>query len=85
MFSTLRKVFCFNKEPRTPLGFCDCPSGERQKFFWCGSTSSEDRSRQPYDPENTFHEAVCMGKLKEALHLLASKNFKINQKDTGKR
>ncbi|XP_040589210.1 ankyrin repeat domain-containing protein 30A-like [Mesocricetus auratus] len=85
MFSTLKKLLCFKKEPRNPLGFCDSPSSERQrKFFWCGG-ANEDRYCQSYDPENPFHEVVCAGKLKEALHLLTRRYFNVKDKDTGKR
>ncbi|XP_040586253.1 putative ankyrin repeat domain-containing protein 19 [Mesocricetus auratus] len=48
-------------------------------------STSEEMDCQPYDPENSFHEAVCRGELIEALHLLASKKFNINHRDTGKR
>ncbi|XP_076430123.1 uncharacterized protein LOC143273830 isoform X4 [Peromyscus maniculatus bairdii] len=84
MLSTRRKLLCCKKEPKTPLGFCDGPSRATGYLscFYCGT---EDRYCQPYDPENEFHEAVCMGKLKVVLRLLMKKNFHVNDEDEGKR
>ncbi|XP_076430130.1 uncharacterized protein LOC143273831 isoform X5 [Peromyscus maniculatus bairdii] len=84
MLSTLRKLLCFKKEPKTPLGFCDGPSRVMRYLscFYCGT---EDRYCQPYDPENKFHEAVCMGKFNVVLRLLKKKNFHVNDEDEGKR
>lgn len=84
MLSTPRKLLCFKKEPKTPLGFCNGPSRATGYLscFYCGT---EDRYCQPYDPENEFHEAVCMGKLKVVLRLLMKKNFHVNDEDEGKR
>ncbi|EGW06850.1 Ankyrin repeat domain-containing protein 36 [Cricetulus griseus] len=42
-------------------------------------------SYQPYDPENTFHKAVCKGNLKKVLKLLSKNSFDVNDKDTRKR
>nr|XP_042133358.1 POTE ankyrin domain family member I-like isoform X3 [Peromyscus maniculatus bairdii] len=83
MFSTLRKLFGFKKEHKTPMGFCDGPSSETENVSCC-HCRTEDRYSQPYDPENKFHEAVCMGKLKVVLHLLA-KNFHVDDVDESKR
>nr|XP_042133842.1 ankyrin repeat domain-containing protein 7-like isoform X3 [Peromyscus maniculatus bairdii] len=80
MFSTLRKFFCFKKEPKTPLGFCDGPSSGKGSLCCC-DCGTEDRYQQPYDPENKFHEAVCQGRIKVVLKLLSKKKFDINDKD----
>ncbi|GAB1299424.1 POTE ankyrin domain family member 2 [Apodemus speciosus] len=84
MFSTLRKLCCFKGEPKTPLGFCDGPS-TRKRTLACCDCSHQDRYDQPYDPDNKFHEAVCMGKIKVVLRLLSKKKFNINYQDKGKR
>ncbi|XP_059121173.1 putative POTE ankyrin domain family member M isoform X7 [Peromyscus eremicus] len=84
MLSTPRKLFCFKKEPKTPLGFCDGPS-RATGYLSCFHCGTEDRYCQPYDPENEFHEAVCMGKLKVVVHLLRKKQFHVNDEDEGKR
>ncbi|XP_031242716.1 POTE ankyrin domain family member A-like isoform X2 [Mastomys coucha] len=83
MFSTLRKLGCFKREPKTPMGFCDGPSTWKAILACCDC--SQDRYGQPYDPDNKFHEAVCMGKIKVMLHLLSKKKFNINDQDKGKR
>ncbi|XP_059119754.1 putative ankyrin repeat domain-containing protein 19 isoform X6 [Peromyscus eremicus] len=79
MFSTLRKLFCFKKEPKTPLGFCDGPSSGKGSLSCC-DCGTEDRYQPPYDPDNKFHEAVCQGRIKTVLKLL-SKKFDVNDKD----
>ncbi|KAM7316348.1 hypothetical protein ACRRTK_024079 [Alexandromys fortis] len=79
MFSTLRKLFCFKKEPKTPLGFCDGRSSERETLFCCNCRTSE--CQQLYEAENEFHEAVCLGQLKVALCLLAKEGFHVNDED----
>ncbi|KAL6091072.1 hypothetical protein STEG23_008737, partial [Scotinomys teguina] len=84
MFSTLRKLFSFKKEPKTPLGFCD---GRRSKpgylsYFY---RAPKDRYLQPYDPANQFHEAVCMGKIEVVRCLLEQKKFSVNDVDEMKR
>ncbi|XP_059108414.1 ankyrin repeat domain-containing protein 7-like isoform X1 [Peromyscus eremicus] len=84
MLSTLRKLFCFKKEPKTPLGFCDGPS-RAKGYLSCFHCGTKDRYRQPYDPENQFHEAVCMGKLKVVVRLLRKNQFHVNDEDEGKR
>ncbi|XP_059108744.1 POTE ankyrin domain family member B-like isoform X3 [Peromyscus eremicus] len=84
MLSTLRKLFCFKKEPKTPLGFCDGPS-RGTGYLSCFHCGTKDRYRQPYDPENQFHEAVCMGKLKVVVRLLRKNQFHVNDEDEGKR
>nr|XP_038950104.1 POTE ankyrin domain family member H-like isoform X3 [Rattus norvegicus] len=84
MFSTLRKLCCFKREPKTPLGFCDGPSN-REGSLACCDCSHEDKYGHSYDPDNKFHEAVCMGKIKVVLHLLSKKKFSINDTDKGKR
>ncbi|OBS63771.1 hypothetical protein A6R68_07690, partial [Neotoma lepida] len=84
MFSTLRKLFCFKKKLKTPLGFCDGPSIEAG-YLSCCYCGTEDRYRQSYDPKNKFHEAVCMGKIKVMHHLLEKNNFHVNDEDEGKR
>ena len=73
VFSTLRKLFFSKKEPKTPLGFCDGPSGERETLF-CGNCRI-NHYQQPYGAENKFHRAVCEGNLKVALRLLAKEGF----------
>ncbi|XP_059100097.1 POTE ankyrin domain family member B-like isoform X3 [Peromyscus eremicus] len=84
MLSTPRKLFCFKKEPKTPLGFCDGPS-RATGYLSCFHCGTEDRYRQPYDPENEFHEAVCMGKRKVVVRLLRKNQFHVNDEDEGKR
>ena len=83
MFSTLRKLFCFKKEPKTPLGFCDGPSSERETLFCCKCRTKE--YQETYEAENEFHQAVCAGKLEVALRLLAKEGFQINDEDPRKR
>ncbi|XP_034358473.2 uncharacterized protein LOC117708666 [Arvicanthis niloticus] len=84
MFSTLRKFCCFKREPKTPLGFCDRPSIWKASLACC-DCSHEDRYSQPYDPENKFHEAVCMGRIRMVLRILSKKKFNVNDRDKGKR
>ncbi|EGW13107.1 hypothetical protein I79_016348 [Cricetulus griseus] len=84
MFSTFRKLFCFKKESRTPLGFCDGPSSGKGSLSCC-DCSTEDRYQHPYDPENKFHEAVCEGRTKVVLRLLSKKKFNVKDKDERKR
>ncbi|XP_059121186.1 putative ankyrin repeat domain-containing protein 30B-like isoform X3 [Peromyscus eremicus] len=84
MLSTPRKLLCFKKEPKTPLGFCDGPS-RATGYLSCFHCGTEDRYCQAYDPENEFHEAVCMGKLKVVVRLLRKKQFHVNDEDEGKR
>lgn len=83
MFSTFKKLCCYKREPKTPLGFCDGPSTCKWSLACCDC--SQDRYGQSYDPDNKFHEAVCMGKIKVVLHLLSKKKFTINDQDKGKR
>ncbi|KAK7795013.1 hypothetical protein U0070_010001, partial [Myodes glareolus] len=71
------------KEPKTPLGFCDGPSGERETLF-CGNRRI-NHCQQPYGAENKFHRAVCSGNLKVALRLLAKEGFQVNDEDPRKR
>lgn len=80
MFSTLRKLFSFKKEPKTPLGFCDGSSIGKGSLSCC-DCRTEDRYAQPYDPENKFHEAVCEGRSKVVLRLISKKKFHVNDKD----
>lgn len=82
MFSTLRMLFCF-KKPKTPLGFCDGPSGERETLFCCNCRTNG--CQQLYEAENEFYEAVCTGQLKVAQRLLAKEGFHVNDEDKRKR
>ena len=65
------------------LGFCDGPSSKRETLFCrkCRAIVCQ----QPYEGENEFHGAVCSGRFKVALRLLAKEGFHVNDEDARKR
>ncbi|OBS79636.1 hypothetical protein A6R68_22162, partial [Neotoma lepida] len=67
MFSTLRKLFCFKKDPQTPLRFRGCRRSERREL--CPAVTAQLQT------ENKFHESVCMGKIESTLCLIYKKQF----------
>ncbi|KAL6084878.1 hypothetical protein STEG23_038018 [Scotinomys teguina] len=84
MFSTLRKLFSFKKDLKTPLGFWDGQRSERG-YLSCFCCGSKDRYFQRNDPANQFHKAVCKGKVKVVQRLIEETKFKANEEDEGKR
>ncbi|KAL6079807.1 hypothetical protein STEG23_033898 [Scotinomys teguina] len=84
MFSTLRKLLSFKKEPKTPLGFCDGHRSETE-YLSCFCCKTKDRHFQPYDPANQFHKAVCKGNLKMVQRLVEQSKFSVKDEDEGKR